>query len=432
MYGFNRMAKKGGDYGAYYHELFLRGRPDLCSRITRVKSNPEVRFSRREPDFYSMDPVGGGSSPKKQLSSQSKCFDNGMLVQIRDEQSEAGLRTAAEISGPSSRQITRDQLSRAAITAVDRERLQNETTDDRFSVSQPYVGKHVGLSSAALCFTSFPNDRGNGFVRGLHQLANASYACTLSGPASSTNSSQESSYIASPRVCIVEASGPPGQSLLTRHWVDHSTTSFSQNVDQYFNNLSSPARRPPWTDQECSLLTATILQLAPNMSVSASESCPTLPKGTTETQAIHNSGILLPPKPDAFLQLCINDQSAMPQAARAGDHRRSLTDDIHPPPTLQMLTQQTAVAEQIPEQKPFLEEEESWFAVLQQEQAKNAKRKRETSYSQKDVKRSGHRERATNEKVEEDEVGQASEMSMAYFLQDVDLETSSEKSESDD
>jgi len=82
--------------------------------------------------------------------------------------------------------------------------------------------------------------------------------------------------------------------------------------------------------------------------------------------------------------------------------------------------------------KPFLEEEESWFAVLRQEQAKNAKRKREMSNTDKDVNNSGHGKMAANENVEESEVGQASAMSMAYFLHDVDLETSSENSESDD
>ena len=54
------------------------------------------------------------------------------------------------------------------------------------------------------------------------------------------------------------------------------------------------------------------------------------------------------------------------------------------------------------------------------------------SYSEKGVKGSGHRQRTANEKVEKEEVGQARTMSMAQFLQDVDLDTSSEESESDD
>jgi len=335
MYGFIRMAKRGDDYRAYYHELFLRGRPDLCSRITRVKSDPEERFSRREPDFYSMDPVGDGPVCERQLSPQSKRFDNGMLAQIGgDQKRQAGLRTAAEISKPSSRQITREKLSSATINAVDRERLQNGTPDVSFSVAQPDNGKHVGVSSAALCFARFPNDRGNDSVRGLHQLTHASFSSTLSDPALITTLSQEPSIIASVRVCSVETSGPASPNLLTRHWVDHSTSSFSQrDVDQNFHNASSPSRRPPWIDQQDSLSAAYLLQSASNLSGSESESCPTSLGRTTGIQAFHNSDILLPSKSDAFLQLRKNYRSAMTQAVRAGDHPGFLTQDIHPPPT---------------------------------------------------------------------------------------------------
>jgi HSF-type DNA-binding len=36
LYGFKSMSQ-GPDKGGYYHELFLRGRPDLAARITRQK-----------------------------------------------------------------------------------------------------------------------------------------------------------------------------------------------------------------------------------------------------------------------------------------------------------------------------------------------------------------------------------------------------------
>lgn len=58
LYGFLRLTRKGIDHGAYYHELFVRGRSDLCQLMqrTRVKgswvrqsSSPET-----EPDFASM------------------------------------------------------------------------------------------------------------------------------------------------------------------------------------------------------------------------------------------------------------------------------------------------------------------------------------------------------------------------------------------
>jgi HSF-type DNA-binding len=67
LYGFLRLTRKGSDHGAYYHELFLRGKPRLCHKMqrTRVKgywvrqsSSPET-----EPDFAGMIPVGPSSEP---------------------------------------------------------------------------------------------------------------------------------------------------------------------------------------------------------------------------------------------------------------------------------------------------------------------------------------------------------------------------------
>jgi len=61
LYGFARLTRSGPDKGSYYHEYFLRGRPDLCAMLhrTRVKGtgvrtcgNPES-----EPDFSVMIPV---------------------------------------------------------------------------------------------------------------------------------------------------------------------------------------------------------------------------------------------------------------------------------------------------------------------------------------------------------------------------------------
>ena len=60
LYGFCRLTR-GADAGGYYHELFLRGKVNLCTRMQRTKvkgtmfkaaSSPE-----NEPDFYTMAPV---------------------------------------------------------------------------------------------------------------------------------------------------------------------------------------------------------------------------------------------------------------------------------------------------------------------------------------------------------------------------------------
>lgn len=57
LYGFIRMTRKGRDYGCYYHSSFLRGQPQLCQEMVRVKSrDPLDRLMQSDPDFYAMEP----------------------------------------------------------------------------------------------------------------------------------------------------------------------------------------------------------------------------------------------------------------------------------------------------------------------------------------------------------------------------------------
>ncbi|KAL3923290.1 MAG: hypothetical protein SGILL_001737 [Bacillariaceae sp.] len=60
LYGYQRLTR-GNDSGGYYHERFLRGRPNLCKKMVRTKvkgtkfkaaSSPD-----QEPNFYKMPPV---------------------------------------------------------------------------------------------------------------------------------------------------------------------------------------------------------------------------------------------------------------------------------------------------------------------------------------------------------------------------------------
>jgi hypothetical protein len=63
LYGFTRISN-GPDAGGYFHELFLRGRPNLCRYMKRVgvptkperqKEQPPKKLAAEEtPNFYSM------------------------------------------------------------------------------------------------------------------------------------------------------------------------------------------------------------------------------------------------------------------------------------------------------------------------------------------------------------------------------------------
>jgi len=65
LYGFRRLTQ-GTDAGAYYHELFLRGRPQLCLRMVRQKvkgtGHKQPADAQTEPNFYALPPPTGGGS----------------------------------------------------------------------------------------------------------------------------------------------------------------------------------------------------------------------------------------------------------------------------------------------------------------------------------------------------------------------------------
>jgi HSF-type DNA-binding len=64
LYGFRRFAGNHSDQHAYYHELFLRGRPDLCQLIHRARPLRQSETIKRrvydpdsEPDLYNFRPM---------------------------------------------------------------------------------------------------------------------------------------------------------------------------------------------------------------------------------------------------------------------------------------------------------------------------------------------------------------------------------------
>lgn len=65
LYGFRRITQ-GTDAGAYYHELFLRGRPQLCLRMVRQKvkgtGHKQPADAQTEPNFYALPPTTGSAA----------------------------------------------------------------------------------------------------------------------------------------------------------------------------------------------------------------------------------------------------------------------------------------------------------------------------------------------------------------------------------
>ena len=100
LYGFNRLSA-GPDKGAYYHELFLRGMPFLCRRMTRMKINGHgIRAAgnpEQEPNFYNMPqvPIHGSSLTLSSTTATTNTVNNNINNNTTSNTSITALTTAA-------------------------------------------------------------------------------------------------------------------------------------------------------------------------------------------------------------------------------------------------------------------------------------------------------------------------------------------------
>ena len=89
LYGFRRITQ-GPDASAYYHELFLRGRPQLCMRMQRQKvkgtGHKQPTDISTEPNFYSMPKLEGDSEGETvALPVGSDIFFNNGTIDVKGE-----------------------------------------------------------------------------------------------------------------------------------------------------------------------------------------------------------------------------------------------------------------------------------------------------------------------------------------------------------
>jgi HSF-type DNA-binding len=107
IYGFMRLTKSGPDQNAYYHPLFLRGRPDLCNVLSPKPKDNNFHCVRRsidpasEPDFYSLPfaPEQGGTTTTVRSNNASGAVSpatmavstNDPAIQLADHQHHAAI-----------------------------------------------------------------------------------------------------------------------------------------------------------------------------------------------------------------------------------------------------------------------------------------------------------------------------------------------------
>ena len=101
LYGFTRL-EKGLDKGGYYHGLFVRGKSQVCSQISRGsgktashsanilrRNTQSAAKSPQEPNFYTLQPPlvdGIVDCPKEEEFSQTKCSHDQHQQLVQEQQ----------------------------------------------------------------------------------------------------------------------------------------------------------------------------------------------------------------------------------------------------------------------------------------------------------------------------------------------------------
>ena len=84
VYGFQKIKKRSTDHGAYFHELFLSNRFDLCKHVTRC-AKPSSSPILVVPDFYKLPALAPNStSTDLQSSSNSDATKMSPKTELRE------------------------------------------------------------------------------------------------------------------------------------------------------------------------------------------------------------------------------------------------------------------------------------------------------------------------------------------------------------
>ena len=146
LYGFTRILSPGPDKGGWYHECFLRGRPELCVRIVRkrVKGactniNPDL-----EPRFYTLPPL-----PQSPNHIECNPVHNFVMFEMLNKSTSSSFYPASTMSSEA-RKIRSSTLIRPVSRSAHSIIVEDPPFMDTFRGSI--------LSSPVFC-SSFTNDR---------------------------------------------------------------------------------------------------------------------------------------------------------------------------------------------------------------------------------------------------------------------------------
>mmetsp|Transcript_2384 Transcript_2384/g.3912 ORF Transcript_2384/g.3912 Transcript_2384/m.3912 type:complete len:406 (+) Transcript_2384:47-1264(+) len=144
LYGFSRLTA-GPDRGGYYHELFIRGRSDLCARMvrTRVKGNGSKAASSpsTEPNFYTMEPCNGPVDDEQIHPSVPNCSSGSF---VNDDEEGSSEKACDELPLTMDEEELAEEFSRTQtpeptiVTSDDKDPVMEEDPMTPVSQSAPF------------------------------------------------------------------------------------------------------------------------------------------------------------------------------------------------------------------------------------------------------------------------------------------------------
>ncbi|CAB9514980.1 stress transcription factor A [Seminavis robusta] len=175
LYGFKKIYGQGPDKGAYYHELFLRGKSEVAGSIQRVKpakGSDRTKGKSEEPEinFYALPPLDDKAifclEEREKMLLEEKASPKSKSKGSKRRKSRASLKSTGSGNSPA-QQETKEESSSAGLVEPTPLRGVAVSAGESLGALSAHAGgslppMEANLANSASLSSTFPNPSGHG------------------------------------------------------------------------------------------------------------------------------------------------------------------------------------------------------------------------------------------------------------------------------